>query len=269
MPIYPKKSLGQHFLTSKMVARDLVRAAEITSEDIVLEVGPGKGFITEELLKKAKKVTAVEKDEKLVEFLKKRFADEVSGEKLEVIHADILKFSPSGYGLKTKDYILIGSIPYYITGRLFRVILESDVTPKTLALIIQKEVAERIVARDGKESLLSLGVKAFGTPQIYGNVPARFFSPQPKVNSAILVVKNISRDFFTSIDVSAEQFFKILHISFAHKRKILLSSIKSSLGVEKEALEHIFNECDIPLKTRPEDLALPKWGCLAKSLRIL
>lgn len=265
--MYTKKSLGQHFLTSKQVVFALLRAADIDENDIVLEVGPGKGFITEELIKIAKKVIAVEKDGEMVGFLKNRFSKEISDGKLEVVHADILKFSFSSYQLIPNSYKLVGAIPYYITGKLFRTVLESDARPRVITFIIQKEVAERIVAKDGKESLLSLGVKAFGTPRYAQTVPRQFFSPMPKVSSAILVVENISDSMFRG-STSKHRFFRVLKAGFAHKRKILLSSLKDALGIEKETLEEAFSACEVPLKTRPEDVPLPKWGCLIEKLKM-
>ena len=182
-----------------------------------------------------------------------------------VVWADILNFNPSVYNLKPNTYKLLGSIPYYITGKLFRTVLENPIRPKTIALIIQKEVAERVVAKDGKESLLSLGVKAFGKARYVRTVPARDFSPSPKVDSAILVVEDISDSMFGS-STSKHWFFKVLHVGFAHKRKFFFTSIKNALGLEKEALEQAFTACDIPLKTRPEDVPLEQWGCLAQNM---
>ncbi len=263
---FSKKSLGQNFLTSKQVVFDLLHAAEIGSNDTVLEVGPGRGFITEELVKISKRVIAVEKDETLAEFLKKRFSKEISAGKLDIVCVDILIFPFSSYKLRTMDYKLIGAIPYYITGKLFRTVLENTVRPKTVALIIQKEVAERVVAKDERASLLSLGVQAFGTPRYVRTVPARDFSPSPKVDSAILVVKDISDEFFRRRGIREKRFFDIARAGFAHKRKILLSSLKGALALPTDALLQAFVACDIPLKTRPEDVPLEKWGCLARKL---
>lgn len=261
-----KKSLGQHFLTSKTVAEDLIRAADITKDDIVLEVGPGRGFITEELVKIAKKVIAVEKDEHLADFLKNKFSKEAESKKLVVVAGDILVFNILDYTLTPIPYTLVGAIPYYITGVLLRTVLENPARPKTAALIIQKEVAERIVAKGSKESLVSLGVKAFGDPKYIETVPASVFSPPPKVDSAILTIENISDDFFTKNGFSPEQFFAVLHAGFAHKRKMLLPSLAEGLKIEKDALARAFDECGISIKARPEELVLEKWGCVTQKL---
>src|SRR3990172_2215572 len=175
-----KKSLGQNFLTSRGVARDIVVAAQITPDDVVLEIGPGKGFLTEGLLQKAKKVIAVEKDERMVEYLKDKFREEIRNGKLELIHQDILSFDIS-------RFTLVANIPYYITGEILRTFLSGDLQPQRMVLMVQKEVAERIVARPssrragtGKESILSMSVKVYGTPCYIQKVPARYFSPKPK-----------------------------------------------------------------------------------------
>ena len=273
---YQKKSLGQHFLTSKTVAEDLVRAAKVGGEDTVVEVGPGRGFITEELLKVARKVIAVEKDGALVEFLKEKFAEEVKTGQLTIVHDDILTFTPSHWKLGIGNWKLLGAIPYYITGKLIRTVLEQEHKPSIVALIIQKEVAERACAngppsrnasaRQGKESLLSLGIKVFGTPRYVHTVPRQFFSPPPKVSSAIFAIEDISDNFFTKNGISMAWFFKILHTGFAHKRKILLSSLRDGMGIDETELMRAFNSCDIPPKVRPEDMALEKWGCLVNKI---
>src|SRR3989344_959685 len=264
---YPKKSLGQHFLTKKTVAEDLVRAAGVGGEDTVIEVGPGRGFITEELLKRARTVIAVEKDGELVKFLKEKLAEEMKNGRLVVIHGDILKIFPFPHNLLPNSYKLVGAIPYYITGKLIRTVLELEHKPSIVALIIQKEVAERACAKDGppsrnasarqgKESLLSLGIKAFGRPRYVHTVPRQFFSPPPKVSSAIFTIEHVSKDFFTNQGISPDYFFKILHAGFAHKRKMLLSSLRDGMGIDEAELMHAFGSCGIPPKVRPEDMAL-------------
>src|SRR3989339_1429944 len=168
----PKKSLGQNFLKSEKIAEEIVSAGEVGSDDIILEVGPGKGILTEKLLEKAKKVIAVEKDEQLAEFLKEKFKN---NPKLEIIRGDILKFSPmSRRDLDIGRYKIIANIPYYITSHLLRTFLESDYQPSLMVLMVQKEVAERIVG--AKESILSISVKAYGRPEIIRYVSAGNFS---------------------------------------------------------------------------------------------
>lgn len=260
----PKKSLGQNFLKSSKIAEEIVSAGEVGSEDVVLEVGPGKGILTEELLKKAKKVIAVEKDERLAAFLQEKFAEDIKNGKLEIAKGDILHFQPTtlphrqaGYNLQPTTYKIIANIPYYITSRFLRTFLEGQpegLQPALMVLMIQKEVAERIVGQ--KESLLSISVKAYGKPEIVRKVPAGFFSPPPKVDSAILKISGISKDFFRDID--EKLFFETVKKGFAQKRKMLINN----LGMKQAD----FEACGIPAKARAEELRLEDWKCLAEKL---
>ena len=246
----PKKSLGQNFLKSEKIAREIAEAGEVGPEDIVLEVGPGKGILTEELLKKAKKVIAVEKDEQLAEFLKEKFTKHITEKRLEIISADILKLNTSGYSLLASGYKLIANIPYYITSHLLRIFLESDFQPSLMVLMVQKEVAERIVGV--KESLLSISVKAYGQPEIIRYVSANYFSPAPKVDSAVLKISKISKDFFQDID--EKKFFETVKKGFSQKRKMLINNL--------QAQKDDFTLCNIDEKARAEDVSLEQWKCL-------
>jgi len=218
----PKRALGQNFLRNNVVAKKLVDSAHIVPEDIVLEVGPGKGAVTEFLLAQAKKVIAVEKDGALVDFLKERFFADIASGKLVLVHDDILSFNPRAYCLEPRAYVLVGAIPYNITGAFLKYFLQKVATvPKTISLIIQKEVAERIVARNKKESMLSISIKAYGKPRYVETIKPGNFTPSPKVDSAIVTIEDISKDFFSENDISEEEFFKLVRAGFAHKRKFL------------------------------------------------
>ena len=246
----PKKSLGQNFLKSEKIAREIVEAGEVGLEDIVLEVGPGKGILTEELLKKAKKVIAVEKDEQLAELLRTKFCDSRKVSSLEVVSSDILKFNPTACNLQPNSYKLIANIPYYITSHFLRTFLESDNQPSLMVLMVQKEVAERIVGI--KESLLSISVKAYGRPEIIRKVPASYFSPAPKVDSAVLKISGISKNFFQ--DIGEKKFFETAKKGFSQKRKMLINNLKA----DKES----FRACNIGEKARAEEVSLEQWKCL-------
>ena len=162
MQIKAKKSLGQNFLKSKTALLAMIKAGEIISDDIVLEIGPGQGALTEKILETGAKVIAVEKDDRLIEVLDEKFAESVKNSQFTLIHGDILELDLNKMGLKNGNFKLIANIPYYITGLIFRKFLSGDIQPKKLVIMVQKEIADRIVARDGKESLLSLSVKAYG-----------------------------------------------------------------------------------------------------------
>ncbi len=250
--------LGQHFLRSQKALNTIVKAGNISSDDTVLEIGPGEGVLTRELLQHSGKVIALEKDEELCAVLRDGFSDEIAQGKLELIEGDALRYEPSG------SYKLIANIPYYITGAIIRKFLTATVQPTLMVLLVQKEIAERI-ARDEKESILSLSVKAYGTPRYITKVPRGSFAPPPNVDSAILLIENISRDFFKDID--EDFFFEVVRLGFSAKRKMLAGNL--SARFPKELIQKAFLECGINEKTRAEDIPIGKWNELVQSLSIL
>lgn len=229
-----KKSLGQNFLKSEVALRQIIEAGEIKPDDIILEIGPGKGALTEKLLARSSQVIAVEKDRELFEFLKIKFEKEISSSQLNLLQGDILEFNIESYKPKAKSYKLIANIPYNITGAILKKFLTEKNQPEMLVLMVQHEVATRILARDGKESILSISVKAYGTPKMVAKVDKRYFSPAPKVNSAIILIKNISRKIFEDTklvnlpgrQLNEQRFWKIVKAGFAHKRKKLSGNLK-------------------------------------------
>jgi 16S rRNA (adenine1518-N6/adenine1519-N6)-dimethyltransferase len=259
-----KKQLGQNFLHSSSILRKIVEAAKVGENDVVLEIGPGKGALTEELLLKAKKVVSVEKDPDLIPLLKEKFAAEIDAGKLQLIEGDILDpLLLNSLGFKNNEFKIVANIPYYITGQIFRLFLSGDVQPTSITMVIQKEVAERIVSRDKKESILSLAVKAYGTPKYVEKIAARYFTPEPKVDSAIIFIENISRKNFTT-KKEEDLFFSILKTSFAHKRKLLIGNLSDLF--DKETLKKTFVSCNIPEKSRAEEIPIEKWLELVKNL---
>ena len=262
MHLPAKKSLGQNFLKSKQALREIIEAADIHHTDTVLEIGPGKGVLTAELLKNSGKVIAIEKDERMIEYLSLLFASDITSGKLELISEDILTYEP-----KVKEFKLVANIPYYLTGQIFRKFLETENQPSLMVLLVQKEVAERIVARDGKESILSMSVKAFGTPKYIAKVAAKYFSPQPKVDSAIILIKDISKRFFIESGISEQRFFEIMKAGFAHKRKVLVGNLKTAFQeLNPEKINQALVEAGINEKARAEDIGLSQWEKLIKAL---
>jgi len=266
MEIKAKKSLGQNFLKSKKILMSMIKAGDVSSKDVILEIGPGFGTLTENLLETEAKIITVEKDDRLIEPLKEKFAKEISSGQLKIIHDDILNLDLSF--LKNKTYKLIANIPYYITGLIFRKFLSENIQPKKIVLLVQKEIADRIIARDGKESLLSLSIKAYGKPTKIMRVDKENFSPKPKVDSEILLIDNISKNFFK--EISEKLFFEAIKAGFAHRRKILISNLKDFLKKQsksaKKTPENVFSEAKIDLKSRAEDLKLEDWKKLLVSL---
>jgi 16S rRNA (adenine1518-N6/adenine1519-N6)-dimethyltransferase len=254
-----KKSLGQHFLHSAQYLQMIIDAADITPGEQVLEVGPGDGALTAALLEKGANVVAIEKDHRLIPVLREKFKKHDISKQFKLHEADVLHYDISKYGFQGEKYKLVANIPYYITGALIRKFLTSEVQPTSMVLLIQKEVAQRI-ARDTKESLLSLSVKAYGEPKYIKAVPAGAFSPAPKVDSAILQVAHISRAHFPN-KKSEEKFFTLIHAGFAQKRKLLKRNLELVLGKESAArLAH----AGIPENARAEDVGLTQWLKLAE-----
>lgn len=248
--------LGQHFLKHGWAARALARAASVRPGETILEIGPGKGILTRELLKEGA-VLAIEKDEALAEKLRETFAAEIADGRLRLIEGDIRDFDPAQV---KGDYVVAANIPYYITGEIIRQFLTAAHQPRALALLVQKEVAKRII--DTKGSLLSLSVKAYGTPRLVEKVPRKHFSPPPSVDSAIILIDDISNAFFSGI--TEEQFFAILHAGFAQKRKMLMGNLVGHY--DKGIVVDAFAAAQVPEKARAEEVSLEQWGKLAKKL---
>jgi 16S rRNA (adenine1518-N6/adenine1519-N6)-dimethyltransferase len=265
-----KKSLGQNFLINPKIAERIVIEAGVSSKDVILEIGPGTGNLTKFLLKKAKKVIAIEKDDILAEELCQKFKTDIENNKLEIQKADVLSLDTKDLG----QYQIVANIPYNITGAILKKFLTEENKPTSMTLMIQKEVAERIIARDHKESLLSISVKAYGEPKILFKVGRGNFYPAPNVDSAIINIKNISRKNFIDTSralmdgarhdfaKSEEKFWEIVKLGFAHKRKKLSGNLKSILkdgsiiSVPKKDLGN----------SRAEDLILADWLELTKTL---
>jgi len=240
MQITAKKSLGQNFLNNPMVPAAMVAAGKLVADDVVL---------------------AVEADERAVEVLREMFQKEIASKQLTLLHADVREYLTGNLAELPEKYTVVANIPYYLSGFLFRTLLEHKRLPKTIVFLIQKELAERI-ARDKKESLLSLSIKAFGDPKYIKTVKRGNFSPSPKVDSAIIAVHNITNDTFTTLDRT--KFFELLHLGLGGKRKQLLGALAKTYS--RETLEAIFSGLNFIPTVRGEDLNITQWTNLAKEL---
>lgn len=249
--------LGQHFLTAKGTVLRLVEALTAPPHMPIIEIGPGTGVVTRELLSRFDRVVAIEKDVELAAALSHTFAAEIASGQLRIIVGDALDFDPRAYGI-TEAYAVVGNIPYYITGALFRLVLTHDDQPTEIAFLIQREVAERIVERDGKRSILSLSVAAYGTPKIISHVKPGAFNPPPAVDSSILYVGDISRTTFTDNTISETTFFTLVKTGFAHKRK----KLQNNIDVSADVLESVGIDPD----ARAEDVPLTCWIALTRAL---
>lgn len=284
-----KKSLGQHFLKSERALVNIVGAGDISKKDTVLEIGPGTGALTEMLLATSCQLVAIEKDDDLYELLQEQFQKEILAGQLTLIHGDIMNFeigSPdTSVGTPTlrRGYKLVANIPYNITGAILKKFLESDYQPEKMVLLVQKEVAKRImgvrkhgVSTLGKESILSISVKAYGTPRYIETVKAGSFAPMPKVDSAIIAIDNISKTFFSEISDAInpvnteclqeveERFFEIVRAGFKSKRKKLSSNLAAIFP--KEKVRETFQELYLDNNVRAEDVDIETWKKLVSSL---
>ncbi len=254
--------LGQHFLTNPTVARSLVEAAQVKKGSVVVEIGPGTGALTRELLAAGGTVFAVEKDTSLVSQLRELFMVELENGTLKLFEMDVRDALIESMGVSA-PYVLAANIPYYITGEIIRRFLTMQHQPETMALLIQKEVADRIVAKDGKESILSLSVKAYGVPRIVRKVPAGNFNPPPSVDSAIIGISHISRAFFDTI--SENDFFSVIKRGFGSKRKLLSGNLSSL--IPKEVTASVLISHGLSASARAEELPLPVWKDLVAALK--
>jgi 16S rRNA (adenine1518-N6/adenine1519-N6)-dimethyltransferase len=255
--MYKKKSLGQHFLKSTAYLRTIVDAADTKAGDYVLEIGPGEGALTKELLARGARVVAVEKDHRLIPMLQVTFDKELREGTLVLHEGDALEIDTEKI-IGNEPYKLVANIPYYITGALLKKFLSGHHQPSTLVFLVQKEVAERIV-KEKKESILSLSVKAYGQVKYVKTVPAGAFAPPPDVDSAILLVSDISKKNFKNTE-HEEKFFQLVRAGFAQKRKMLKKNISTLLGAEAETRMRAAGIADT---ARAEDVVLEQWLALS------
>ena len=260
-----RKRLGQHFLVDREVLEKVASAAGLTPEDIVIEVGPGLGILTKELAKQAGWVIAIELDDRLAAILKQELA---AVKNVTVIKEDILKIDPAALIKKQKasfsaledkhvNYKVVANLPYYITSAVLRHFLEASHKPRLMVVMIQKEVAEAIVAEPGNMSLLSVSVQFYGKPEIVSYVPAESFYPAPEVDSAILRVKIYPRPIIAVDDI--DDFFGLVRAGFCAPRKQLANSLAQGLGLPKPEALSLLDRADIIYRRRAETLSIEEW----------
>jgi len=254
------KGLGQNFLQDPLALEKIVSAAEIQSNDIVLEIGPGLGSLTRYLAVSAKEVVAVELDENLLAPLKAILS---SYKNVRLIHSDILKLSSKDLNLEN-DYIVVANIPYYITSAVIRHLLESEPKPRRIVLTVQKEVAQRICADPGDMSLLALSAQVYGKPRITEHIPPSAFFPVPKVASAVLVI-DIYASPLIEVDL-LDTFFKLIKAGFSQKRKTLRNSLSAGLHISPTNAADFLAHAGIDPQRRAETLSIKEWQKLSKHL---
>ena len=257
--IKPKKSLGQNFLVEPAGLSKVIDAAELTAEDEVLEIGAGLGSLTYLLAQRARNVTAIEIDRAMLAPLREALA---GFQNVKIVEGDIMELKPDDL-MQQQEYIVVANIPYYISSAIIRHLMEAQRRPKRVVLTVQKEVAERVLARDGKMSLLSLSVQVFGQVSMAGTIPAGSFFPAPEVDSAVLKV-----ELYPEPLVPFNQqvtFFKLAHAGFGQKRKTLRNSLSAGLALTGAEVEKLLLEIGIDPRRRAETLSILEWKKLTEA----
>jgi 16S rRNA (adenine1518-N6/adenine1519-N6)-dimethyltransferase len=263
--IRPSRSKGQNFLINEGIYRAIIEAAHIEKEDTVLEVGPGLGFLTAKLSELAKRVIAVELDDKLAQILELAItAQEV--ENVEIVNQDILKFNPSDHFKKDESYKVVANLPYNITSVFLRTFLSSLYPPHSLVLMLQKEVAERIVTQEPDMTLLSLSIAYYGRAEIIRTVPASDFWPAPAVDSAIIRITYEKEKVTQGSLIADKNFFRLARIGFSAKRKMLKNNLMAGLKIEANKIDQVFNQVGLDKKIRAENLSLKDWQNLVAAM---
>jgi 16S rRNA (adenine1518-N6/adenine1519-N6)-dimethyltransferase len=251
------KNLGQHWLKDEATLEVICEAAELGAGDTVLEVGPGLGDLTRQLLKRAGKVISVEVDKELAV----RLRQEIRNPKLEVITGDILKFNFSELPV---GYKVVANIPYYLTSNLVRLLSESANAPRTAVLLVQREVAERIAAKPGRMSLLSVSAQLYFEPRLGPIVSAKLFEPPPKVDSQLIILKRRQKPLFEGLDTKL--YFRLVKAGFSGRRKKLRGSLAAGLAVEKGRADEILEKAEISGDLRAQNLSLQDWHKLYNAI---
>ncbi len=263
-----RKGLGQHFLIDEEVLKLITSAAELTPADVIMEIGPGLGVLTRELAGQVGRVIAIELDNKLASILRKTLT---SFNNVTIVNEDILQIDPAALLQEQRmrfpptmgsslSYKVVANLPYYITSPVLRHFLEASVKPETMVLMVQKEVAEAIVAGPGQASLLSISVQFYGEPGIISYVPAQCFYPVPEVDSAILRVKVCPQPAVAVADTRS--FFTLVRAGFTASRKQIGNSLAQGLGLPKTEVLPLLGEANIEVQRRAETLTLEEWARL-------
>jgi 16S rRNA (adenine1518-N6/adenine1519-N6)-dimethyltransferase len=292
--IWPARSKGQNFLIAENVYDEIIKAAGLSKEDTVLEVGPGLGFLTAKLAKAAGKVIAVELDDKLAAYLRDAITAGET-ENVEVFNENILDFNlekdflnktaslvlathpvrAARPPLPRGDFKVVANLPYNITSVFLRKFLTSENKPESMVLMLQKEVAERICAKPGDMSLLALSVQFYAEPEIIAYVPKENFWPRPAVDSAIIRIRTKNKEQRTSADVGTQNlaflpaieekdFFRLAKFGFSAKRKMLKNNLAGGLHIAPAEAEKILVAAGLNPKARAEDLSIEDWGKIIK-----
>jgi len=257
--ISPKKSLGQNFLHDPNALEKIVAAADLTPDSTVLEIGPGTGNLTRALARVARRVVAVELDDRLIPLLRAEFAGQPH---VEIVHGDILTLDRAAL-LGDEPYVVVANLPYYITSAILRALLEDPPRPARLVLTVQREVADRLIALPGDLSLLAVSVRFYGQPQIVMRLNPAAFWPRPDVESAVVRI-----DVYAAPPVPVPDealFFRVVRAGFGQKRKQLRNALGAGLKIGKARADALLAEAEIDPTRRAETLALDEWAALTRA----
>jgi 16S rRNA (adenine1518-N6/adenine1519-N6)-dimethyltransferase len=258
----PKKRFGQHFLSDRNILTRIVDAAELAPDDAAVEIGPGLGALTEVLAERASRVVAVEVDSDLVAVLRERFA---AAPNVAIVQADVLEVAPSEIlrrGAAQPPYVVVANLPYNIAAAVLRHFLEGDVQPRRMVVMVQQEVAESIVARPGKMSLLSVATQVYGETAMVMRVAPGAFNPPPAVQSAVVRIDVAGHP---RVDAPLDVFFRVVRAGFGNPRKQLRNSLAFGMHVKQEVVDDVLHDAGIDVTLRPQVLSLEQWSALARA----
>lgn len=260
---FHKKKLGQNFLNNGTVIEMILSVAHIMQDDVIVEIGPGEGVLTEAIALKAKKVIAVELDERLLPILTQRFDKQKN---VHIVYGDILKMRFDDLATRCDfggtSYKVVANIPYYITAPIIRYFLEQSQKPQSMTLMVQKEVAERLCAKPGHMSILAVAAQYYADVQYCFTVSRNDFHPVPEVDSAVVhfVIKNQCRD------VSSDDLFRTVRIGFSARRKTLCNNLANGLHRSKKDIESILDVCSLSFDVRAQELNVDQWITITKMI---
>jgi len=256
-----KKKFGQNFLINNEIITSIIEKSGITKDDVVLEIGPGLGTLTKELLKNSKKVLAVELDEDMCNILKNRF----DASNLEIINEDILKIDLNEYAKKYGKLKVVANLPYYITTPIIMKLLENDYEIDTITVMVQKEVGERIcsTSKDRENSAITIGINYYAKPSIIIDVPKENFYPSPEVDSCVIKLQVLDNP---SVEVNdKDKFFGIVKLAFSQRRKTILNSLSSG-AYNKEQIQAVLDKLQLDTKLRAEDLSIEDYANISNNI---
>lgn len=246
--IKANKNLGQHFLVDAEAVETIIKAADISADDTVLEIGPGLGVMTDQLAETGAEIVAVETDTKLVELLRRRLPSNVT-----ITEADIMKFNLDQL---PADYKVVANVPYYITSPILRLLMEATNPPQQAVLLIQKEVAKRLVAKPGQLSVLALSVQYYAKVELVAVVPHDKFWPAPKVDSAVVSITRRAQPAFAA---DTTKLFRLIKAGFGEKRKQLHNALAGGLQIADAQAAAVIAAADLPASARAQELSLAEW----------